>query len=39
MTSTPLLRIDPTVERRQIDRVQGVRAGRDHRLWSDAGAP
>jgi methylmalonyl-CoA mutase N-terminal domain/subunit len=27
--STPLLRIDPTVERRQIDRVQGVRAGRD----------
>jgi methylmalonyl-CoA mutase N-terminal domain/subunit len=27
--STPLLRIDPAVERRQIDRVQGVRAGRD----------
>jgi methylmalonyl-CoA mutase N-terminal domain/subunit len=26
---TPLLRIDPTLERRQIDRVQGVRARRD----------
>jgi methylmalonyl-CoA mutase, N-terminal domain len=26
---TPLLRIDPTLERKQIDRVQGVRARRD----------
>jgi methylmalonyl-CoA mutase N-terminal domain/subunit len=26
---TPLLRIDPTLERRQVDRVQSVRAGRD----------
>jgi methylmalonyl-CoA mutase, N-terminal domain len=26
---TPLLRIDPSLERRQIDRVQGVRARRD----------
>jgi methylmalonyl-CoA mutase N-terminal domain/subunit len=26
---TPILRIDPTLERRQIDRLQSVRAGRD----------
>jgi methylmalonyl-CoA mutase N-terminal domain/subunit len=26
---TPILRIDPTVERRQVDRLQSVRAGRD----------
>jgi methylmalonyl-CoA mutase, N-terminal domain len=26
---TPILRIDPTLERRQIDRLQAVRAGRD----------
>jgi methylmalonyl-CoA mutase N-terminal domain/subunit len=27
--TTPLLRIDPTLERKQIDRLQGVRARRD----------
>ena len=34
--STEALQIDPTFERRQIDRVRAIRAGRDTRRWRSA---
>ena len=36
LTTPPLQRIDPEGERRQIERVRGVRAGRDQAAWAAA---
>jgi methylmalonyl-CoA mutase N-terminal domain/subunit len=36
LTTPPLQRIDPEGERRQIERVRAVRAGRDQAAWAAA---